>query len=476
MAGADLICTVTTASEPVVRGEWVSPGRPHQRRGRLLTAPRASWTRRWSSRPACTPTGASRCSTRPASSSSPRRGPHRRRPHRGRDRRGALGQGRRPHLAGRDHAVQVARHRHRGPGRGAPCLRQRRRSAAWGSGWRSAAGTSPRRAAPEAARVRRGRRGVRRGARASRPLAAALPLASRTTPSSRSSRSCADHSSASRMSAPALWASLHMMASAMGRCSTPNSWPARAANPKGCASRWRPTSRRRLRGCCSRRPAAASCPRPRPRRCGTASRWRATSGSSRPFPRRWRRWPAPPGGAPLRRQERRRRLHRQAELVAGPDVPVAGQHLRRQAPFVARLVGDEGAARSAQTRLHQLLVVERADGHADGIAAHAQRLGEVAFRGQTLARRHGAQGDEPASESATRAEEGRGRRGTSSTLGRLPLMSSLCIPSPAFPAPPRLPVFHARAAEQSLASPRPARWRCPLKLSLTAGGRLWQVL
>ena len=34
VAGADIICTVTTAQAPVVKGEWIAPG-AHQRRGRF---------------------------------------------------------------------------------------------------------------------------------------------------------------------------------------------------------------------------------------------------------------------------------------------------------------------------------------------------------------------------------------------------------------------------------------------------------
>ena len=76
------------------------------------------------------------------------RGADRRRAHRRRDRRGAHGQGAGAHLARRDHPVQVARHRHRGPRRGAPRVRRRPRSASSAPGSRSAAGTSaaPRRA------------------------------------------------------------------------------------------------------------------------------------------------------------------------------------------------------------------------------------------------------------------------------------------------------------------------------------------
>ena len=139
VAGADLICTTTTSTEPVVLGRWVSPGAhvnavgaytPTTReldselvaKARLYADQRESLLER--SRRVPHPEG---------------RGPLRRRAHRRRARRGAHRQGAGAHLAGRDHPVQVARDRHRGPRVCASHLRDLQGAPSSARGSRSAA-------------------------------------------------------------------------------------------------------------------------------------------------------------------------------------------------------------------------------------------------------------------------------------------------------------------------------------------------
>ena len=123
VAGADLICTTTTATEPVVRGAWVAPGAHINAVGaytpttRELDSDLVAAARLYADRRESLLSEAGEFLI-PKSG-----GALRRRPHRRRDRRGADGQSPWPHLAGRGHAVQVARHRHRGPCFRTPHLR-----------------------------------------------------------------------------------------------------------------------------------------------------------------------------------------------------------------------------------------------------------------------------------------------------------------------------------------------------------------
>ena len=57
VAEADVVCTVTAASEPVLLGAWICPGHPHPEPRRLeATSVRWRWMRRWWSARASSPT------------------------------------------------------------------------------------------------------------------------------------------------------------------------------------------------------------------------------------------------------------------------------------------------------------------------------------------------------------------------------------------------------------------------------------
>ena len=111
--------------EPVVRGDWVRPGAHINAVGAYTPDHARARFRRWSRSRASTPTGASRCSASPASSSSPgARGSSATSTSSARSARCSPARRRCARRRERDHAVQVARHRHRGPGRGAPRVRR----------------------------------------------------------------------------------------------------------------------------------------------------------------------------------------------------------------------------------------------------------------------------------------------------------------------------------------------------------------
>ena len=123
VAGADLICTTTTATEPVVRGAWVSPGAHVNAVGAYTPTTRELDSELVAAgAPLRRPPRIAPERGRRVPHPQGRRPVRRRAPGR-RDRRGAHRQVAGAYVAGSDHPVQVARHRHRGPGVGAPHLR-----------------------------------------------------------------------------------------------------------------------------------------------------------------------------------------------------------------------------------------------------------------------------------------------------------------------------------------------------------------
>ena len=58
--GADILCTVTAAKEPVLFGEDLAPGRAHQRRGRMYAKRARAGFPRPFKRPACSVTASNR--------------------------------------------------------------------------------------------------------------------------------------------------------------------------------------------------------------------------------------------------------------------------------------------------------------------------------------------------------------------------------------------------------------------------------
>ncbi len=111
--GADLICTTTSAREPILRGDWIAPGAHVNAVG--VQHPDGARARHGGGRLLPPVHGPARVARERRRRFRDREagGRHRRPPHRRRDRRGADREGPRPRLARRDHALQVARPRDR---------------------------------------------------------------------------------------------------------------------------------------------------------------------------------------------------------------------------------------------------------------------------------------------------------------------------------------------------------------------------